>query len=281
MSYIEVEGFDSEATLKKQAIIAGIRMCIDNPFRTEYPKKGWNNCAVTVQNKRVAVSTAIGSFVHERVDIYECDNVFAIINNTEGKFHVIPDTLGGDRKIICSRPLVRYLREKCEQNYSHRLNAWLDRGIVMFCIGTLVKAVRFHSGFRPITNLPYLRYDNSVKIDGRRFILTASLSKTLDEKLSVYKHGKMFAFLNDDRGMLRTEDRNEFGTKAIIGAQSVIPQVKNELGKGPWFGTSVPGGVIFSGDDHIEKKPIVTTNMFSKIYISRPSLDIPPAMLQC
>ena len=24
----------------------------------------------------MAVSTAIGSFVHERVDIYECDNVF-------------------------------------------------------------------------------------------------------------------------------------------------------------------------------------------------------------
>lgn len=227
-------------------------------------KKGWKNCSVTVQTKAVAVSSAIGSYVYGRVDIYEYGNVFALINNPQGDYPVSADSPASDRKLINSRPLVRYLKEKCGRIPPRRLNAWLDGGIVLFCIGTPGKEVRFHDGFKQVTDVLRLRYDNSVKVDGRRFIISASLSEELGDRLSAYKHDKMYAFFNDKNGVLKTEARNEFGTKAVR-AEGLIRMVEKELGKGPWYGVVVPNGIVFSGDARIDKKPVITEDRFIKI----------------
>ena len=246
---------------------AGIQRRTAPPAKTGFSrKKGWKNCSVTVQTKTVAVSSAIGSYVYGRVDIYEYRNIFALINNPRGEYPVSVDSPASDRKLIHSRPLVRYLKEKCGRIPPRRLNAWLDGDIVLFCAGTFGKEVGFHDGFKQVTDVFRLRYDNSVKIDGRRFIISASLSEDLGDRLSAYKCDKMYAFFNDKNGVLKTEARNQFGTKAVR-AKSLIKRVEKELGKGPWYGVAVPNGIVFSGDARIDKKPVVPAEMFRKIDI--------------
>lgn len=70
-------------------------------------KKGWKNSSVTVQDRTVLISSAIGQYLHERVDIYECENVFGLVNSTDGEYHVIALSSVSDRKTINSRPLVQ------------------------------------------------------------------------------------------------------------------------------------------------------------------------------
>lgn len=244
---------------------AGIQLRTASYVKTGFPrKKGWKSCSVTVQTKTVAVSSAIGPYVYGRVDIYECGNVFALINNPQGDYPVSADSPASDRKLINSRPLVRYLKEKCGRVSPRGLNAWLDGDIVLFCVGTPGKEVRFHDGFKQVTDVFRLRYDNSVKIDGRRFIISASLSEGLGDRLSAYKHDDMYAFFNDKNGVLKTEARNEFGTK-VVHAESLIKKVEKELGKGPWYGVVVPNGIVFSGDTRIDKKPVITEDRFIKL----------------
>lgn len=88
-----------------------------------------------------------------------------------------------------------------------------------------------------------------------------------DITLSAYKHGKMYAFFNDKNGVLKTEARNEFGTKAVR-AESLIKKVEKELGKGPWYGVSVQNGIVFSGDARINKKSLLLlkTGLLKLIY---------------
>lgn len=216
-----------------------------------------------VQAKKIAISSAIGQCVHEHVDIYKCGSVFALVNRPEGEYHVSTYSPVSDRKLIYSRPLVRYFREKCGCDFPIKLHAWLDGEIVLFCKGPAGKNVRFHDGFSPVNDVSRNRYDNSVKIYGRRIIVSASLSEGLGDRLSAYRYGKMYAFFNDENGSLKTAFRNEFGTKAVKSG-SLTYQIEKALGKGPWYGVAIPDGVVFSKDTRIDRKP-VPINRFRKV----------------
>ena len=103
--------------------------------------------------KVVSISAAVGILLNEHVDIYECENVFALINNPIGEYRVLEYSPGSARKNINSRPLVRYFRDKCGCNSSFRMSAWVDREIIFFCYGYPGKNTRFHAGFSMVTVL--------------------------------------------------------------------------------------------------------------------------------
>jgi hypothetical protein len=218
-------------------------------------KKGWKNCSVTVGAKVVAVSSAIGQYLHEYVDVYECEGVFALVNNPTGEYHALPFSSVSGRKLLNSRPLVRFLKEKYGCDSSLRLHAWLDGDVVLFCKGSAGKNVHFNDGFSRLDDVLRLRYDNSVKIQGHRIILSASLSEGLGERMSVYRYGKMYAFFNDENGILHATYKNKFGTK-LIRSKALACQIEKTMGKGPWYGVAVSNGIVFSGDINIERKPI-------------------------
>jgi hypothetical protein len=59
-------------------------------YREPKIKKGWKACAVSVSNKSVVISSALGGYVGRRVDLYEHQRVFALVNNPEGEYPAIP-----------------------------------------------------------------------------------------------------------------------------------------------------------------------------------------------
>lgn len=224
------------------------------PTNTFTRKKGWTNCFMRIGTKVITISTAIGPWVSDRVNIFECDNVFALVNKPDGEY-LVKQFAGSDRRVINSRPLVRYLRHKCDCSFSFTMDSWRDGDIILFSKGPPGKNICFHDGFSIITDTYRIRYDNSVKVDGSRIIVSAFLSKALKDRLSAFRQDKMMAFINDENGPLKPYYRNEFGTLAIK-SENLIAIVEQVLGKGPWYGVCTSNGVIFSSDPRIEFKPL-------------------------
>ena len=210
---------------------------------------------MTVSEKVLSVSSAAGQYLHDHVNIYECGNVFALMNDVAGEYRAVPLSSRSDRRMINSRPLVRYLTEKCGCSLPIKLHAWLDGEIILFCKGSAGENIRFHDGFSLITDVFRFRYDNSVKIYGQRIIVSAALSGRLGDRVSAYRYGNMYAFFCDDNGTIQTTFRNEFGTRAVR-SEVLINEMVKDIGKGPLYGVSVPNGVVFSEDNRIDRKPI-------------------------
>jgi hypothetical protein len=55
------------------------------------PKKGWKACAISVSTKSVIISTALGGYIGNRVDVYEYENVLAFVNTTFGDYPTSPN----------------------------------------------------------------------------------------------------------------------------------------------------------------------------------------------
>lgn len=223
--------------------------------QVEHRKKGWTACAVSVSRTSIVVSTALGAYIEGKVSLFECGNVFAIVKNDTGEYEAIPISPESGRVRIYSRPLARYILQKLNYNEAVKLPAWRDGERILFCRGRADRNLKFHSGFSSVQSPARLRYENSVRIVGNCFFVSAMLGENLNERLSLYENGLFFALINDPEGSLVTTDRNEFGTKSIWSPE-LVHYVKEKLGTKALYGVPTKFGVAFSGNRTIEMKAV-------------------------
>ena len=208
-------------------------------------KRGWKNCTITVSQKTIAVSSALGEYIGNRIDVYECGNVLAFVNSPEGEYAAFPFAENSNRKIINSRPLARYIQEKYNRPFSLKLIAWSDGCHVLFSLGAADENREFNKSFIKLTETVRLRYENSVRLIGHSFIVSSSLSRVLDDRVSVYEYGDFFAFINDKNGELQVKEHNSFGTKAVH-AKKFVHYITSKIGKDPYYGITIKNGIAFS-----------------------------------
>jgi len=218
-------------------------------------KKGWKTCAVSISLRSIIISTALGVYIGNWVDIYEFENVLAFVNNPIGDYSTSPIAPNSGRLQIHSRPLARYIQKKYDCCGSLKLSAWTDGEHVLFCKGTVGDNQKLHSGFVKITEPERLRYENSIRIVGDRFYVAAMFSEKLNSRLSLFESGNVFALISDPDGDLVTSNRNEFGTKTVH-APHLVRYVESKLGTGTLYGVCLHRGIAFSSDRLIAKEKV-------------------------
>jgi len=216
-------------------------------------RKGWKNFTVTVSKKSIAISTALGEFVDQKADIYECDNVFAIKNSNDGEYPIHCIAPNSNRKLIYSRPLARYIKEKYNKNSTINIPAWENNGVILFCLGDAGKNKSFHEGFTIASDTNRFRYENSIKILNNNLVISSCLSNSLTNRFNVYEYKDYFAFVCDRNGLLHKRTRNNFGT-SIIKNETLTFYIKNKLKTSYMYGTTIPKGIIFTNDQRFHKK---------------------------
>jgi hypothetical protein len=238
-------------------------------IRIEYPakrRKGWKSCIVGVAYKDISVSTALGEYIGSQVDVYEFGSTFALVNNPAGKYKVYPAAPNSGRLKINSRPLVRYILERCGCTGPMKFPAWHDGEYVLFGRVQAGKNAKYHEGFTLVSDPERYRYENSVRIVGHRFFVSVELSKHLKGRLSLLENGTEFAFINDPDGALEMTDRNEFGTMAIR-SPSLVRYVEDALGTRILYGAPFCRGIVFSADREINETRLEPES-FKKIILS-------------
>ncbi len=224
-------------------------------------KKGWKACVVSVSDKTITVSTALGGYIGKRIDIYEFENVLAIVNDPNGLYNSSQVAPNSDRVQIHSRPLARYIQEKYSVRGCAKFPAWADRNEnILFCNGNAGDNQQFHSGFVKVSEPERYRYENSIRLIGNRFYIASMFSDRLIGRLSLFEDEKIFALLCDPYGDLVTSDRNEFGTKTIC-APRLVEYARLKFGTDTLYGVGLHSGIAFSGDRLITNKKITVARM--------------------
>lgn len=206
--------------------------------------------SVHVGEKSLTMSAGFGEHLGNNVDIYLYNKTFAIINNPFGDYRLRPFSKYSERMQINSRPLVRYIKAKYLLNGTAKLSAWSDGKAILFCMREDIHDISFHKGFSKISNLLRFRYENSIRIIGYKFYISALLSENLGKRLNLIRYNNGFAFINDNDGNVYTNNCNISGTKTIQ-SRELVQLVKEEMGTDFLYGKAIDGGIFFSKENHV------------------------------
>lgn len=227
---------------------------------------------VRLKEKTIYLSSGAGQAMGSRIDLYEKGDVVALVRNERGAYHLSDKSENCKGKVLCSREISSYLKEKFNVDNGASLTAWIppegDGSTIFFSKNISQDAAQdgFDDAFCRIDLEYRKRFGEWVYVEDNCISFTKGLREALGARVGLHGDERVAALVNDPAGRYQLEIRKGRKQRAVY-ASELAAYLKGR------FGNSARGTLL-----HARKAAFGILFADSEDALELPATYIPPAL---